>query len=430
MISSWKKLSLTTKILTGMVLGLLTGLLLRTLFPESTFVTHYLINGLFHIFGQIFITSLKMLVVPLIFISIICGTCSLSDAATLGRLSVKTIGLYLVTTVIAITLAIVAAITFQPGVGAHLDSAATFSVTETPGIDDVLIKLFPSNPVKALASGNTLQIIVFAILFGISIATAGEAGERVARIFDSLNEVMMKLVELMMKYAPYGVFCLMAKLFNTIELSAILSLIKYFLVLLGVLILHVFLTYFSLLKIFAGLSVRRFFTKMEDVVMFAFSTASSNATIPVTMETATHRLGVSNRIASFTIPLGSTINMDGTAIMQGVATVFISQAFGVHLNLSDYLTVILMATLASVGTAGIPSVGLVMLAMVLQQVGLPVEGIALIMGVDRLLDMARTAVNVTGDSVVTCFVAKTEDALDETVYNNPDAGKVEEKIDD
>ena len=307
--------------------------------------------------------------------------------------------------------------------------AADFRVQEAPGLGDVLIRLFPSNPIEALAEGNTLQIIVFSVLFGISIAAAGEPGERIARIFDSMNEVMMKLVALMMNLAPYGVFCLMAKLFSTIELSAITSLLKYFLVLLGVLVLHVFLTYCTLLKLFTGLSPVLFIKKMEDTVMFAFSTASSNATIPVTMETATHRFGVSNRIASFTIPLGSTINMDGTAMMQGVATVFIAQAFGINLGLSDYLTVILTATLASVGTAGVPGVGLVMLAMVLQQVGLPVEGIALIMGVDRLLDMVRTAVNVTGDSAVTCIVAKSEGALDTNIFNNPDAGVAEEEID-
>ncbi len=429
MIKSWRQLSLTTKVLVGMIAGLFSGIILRTLFPDSPFVAYYITDGFFHVVGQIFITSLKMLVVPLIFTSIICGTCSLSDATTLGRLSAKTLGLYLATTAIAISLAIIAALFFQPGTGANLETSASFNVQEAPGLGDVLIRLFPSNPIEALAEGNTLQIIVFSVLFGISIAAAGEPGERIARIFDSMNEVMMKLVALMMNLAPYGVFCLMAKLFTTIELSAITSLLKYFLVLLGVLILHVFLTYCSLLKLFTGLSPVLFIKKMEDTVMFAFSTASSNATIPVTMETATHRFGVSNRVASFTIPLGSTINMDGTAMMQGVATVFIAQAFSIPLGLSDYLTVILTATLASVGTAGVPGVGLVMLAMVLQQVGLPVEGIALIMGVDRLLDMVRTAVNVTGDSAVTCIVAKSEGALDVDVFNNPEAGVAEEEID-
>ncbi|PJE80827.1 Proton/glutamate-aspartate symporter [invertebrate metagenome] len=429
MIKRWHEWSLTNKVITAMVCGLCTGLLLRAFFPENPFVTQYFIEGGFHVIGQIFITSLKMLVVPLVFISIICGTCSLTDASTLGRLSVKTLGLYLLTTAIAISLAVFVALLVEPGVGAHLESDSKFVVEKTSNISSVLIRLFPSNPVEAMAEGNTLQIIVFAVLFGISIAAAGEHGERVARVFESLNEVIMKLVALMMNLAPYGVFCLMAKLFNTIELSAVASLLKYFFVLLSVLVLHVILTYCTLLKLLTGLSPLVFLRKMEDTLMFAFSTASSNATIPVTMETVTHRLGVSNRIASFTIPLGSTINMDGTAIMQGVATVFIAQAFNIPLGMQDYVMVIVTATLASIGTAGVPGVGLVMLAMVLQQVGLPVEGIALIMGVDRILDMVRTAVNVTGDSVVSCIVAKSEGALDSAVFKNPSAALTEEEID-
>ena len=429
MIKNWNQFSLTTKVLIGMLSGLLTGVVIRTFFPESPLVTTYFVDGLFHIVGQIFISSLKMLVVPLVFISIVCGTCSLSDASTIGRVGGKTIVLYIFTTAIAITLAILAALLVEPGVGANLEGATTFTAEEAPAISEVLIRLFPSNPVEALARGNTLQIIVFALLFGISIAAAGEPGERIARLFESTNEVMMKLVALLMNIAPYGVFCLMAKLFTTIELSAIASLVKYFFLLLFVLLLHVVVTYCPLLKLLTGLSPIKFLRKMEDAAMFAFSTASSNATIPVTMETATHRFGVSTRVASFTIPLGSTINMDGTAIMQGIATVFISQAFSIELGLNDYITVILTATLASIGTAGVPGVGMIMLAMVLQQVGLPVEGIALIMGVDRLLDMVRTAVNVTGDSAVTCIVAKSENALNTDIFNDPKAGLKEETID-
>ena len=429
MLKKWNQYSLTTQVLIGMLSGLVTGLLIRTFFPTNFFVAHYITDGFFHVIGQIFISSLKMLVVPLIFTSIICGTCSLSDASTIGRLGAKTLALYILTTAVAISLAIVMAILVQPGVGANLEGSSEFVPQEAPAISDVLIRLFPNNPVEALASGNTLQIIVFALLFGISISAAGEPGERIARIFESMNEVMMKLVALLMNIAPYGVFCLMAKLFTTIELSAIASLIKYFLLLLFVLLMHVVVTYCSFLKILAGLNPVTMLRKLKDAIMFAFSTASSSATIPVTMEIATHRLGVANRVASFTVPLGSTINMDGTAIMQGVATVFISQAFGIELTMNDYLMVIMTATLASIGTAGVPGVGLIMLAMVLQQVGLPLEGVALIMGVDRLLDMVRTAVNVTGDCVVTCIVAKSEGAMNVDIFNNPDAGLKEEIID-
>ncbi|WP_299732696.1 dicarboxylate/amino acid:cation symporter [uncultured Endozoicomonas sp.] len=429
MIKHWSQYSLTTKVLVGMVAGLATGVLTRTFLSENVFVSQYVTDGLFHIIGQIFISSLKMLVVPLIFTSIVCGTSSLSDASTLGRLGFKTLALYLFTTAVAITLAIVSALIVKPGVGANLEAVSSFSAKEAPAISEVLIHLFPDNPIEAMASGNTLQIIVFAVLFGIAIGAAGDSGDKIARLFDALNDVMMKLVALLMNVAPYGVFCLMAKLFTTIELSAIVSLAKYFTLLLCVLLIHALVTYCSLLKIFTGLSPRTFLSKMDDAAMFAFSTASSNATIPVTMETVTYRFGVSNRIASFTIPLGSTINMDGTAIMQGVATVFIAQAFGIELTISDYLSVILTATLASIGTAGVPGVGMVMLAMVLKQVGLPLEGIALVMGVDRLLDMVRTAVNITGDCAVTCIVAKSEGAMDVDVFYDPEAGVKEETID-
>ncbi|SKA67292.1 Sodium:dicarboxylate symporter family protein [Enterovibrio nigricans DSM 22720] len=226
----------------------------------------------------------------------------------------------------------------------------------------------------------------------------------------------------------YSTFCLMAKLFTSLGLGAIVSLAEYFFVLAGGLVLHAAVTYSAMLKVFSGLSPFVFLRKMEDAIMFAFSTASSNATIPVSMETTTRRMGADNKIASFTIPLGATINMDGTAMMQGVATIFIAQAFNVDLTMMDYLTVILTATLASIGTAGVPGVGLVMLAMVLKQVGLPLEGIALIMGVDRLLDMIRTAVNITGDCAVTCIVAKSEGALDENRFYDMHAADEDEKI--
>ena len=418
------KFSLTTKVVIGMVTGILVGFFLRALFPESPFVTSYITEGILLILGKVFITCLKMLVVPLIFISLVCGTCTLKDASTLGRLGVKTVGLYILTTCIAISMAIGMALIFEPGVGANLESATGFTPQEAPPLSHVIINLFPSNPIDAMAKGNSLQIIVFALLFGISIAASGKKGQPISDMFISLNEVMMMLVTLLMNLAPYGVFALMARLFTTIELDAILNLLQYFIVLLAGLFLHVFVTYFLLLRFVGGLNPLRFLKKMEDVLLFAFSTSSSSATIPVSMEVVNRRLGASNRVASFTIPLGATINMDGTAMMQGVATVFISQAFDINLTITDYLTVIATATLASIGTAGVPGVGLIMLAMVLQQVGLPLEGIAIIMGVDRLLDMVRTAVNVTGDCAVTCIVAKSEGEFDQSVY----AGEEEETI--
>ncbi|ENM5893164.1 dicarboxylate/amino acid:cation symporter [Vibrio mimicus] len=423
-----KPLSLTAKVILGMVAGILTGFAIRALFAGNGFVDAYIVNGLFDVGGKIFIASLKMLVVPLVFVSLVCGTSSLKDLSTLGRMGSKTLGFYLATTAIAITLALTMGSLFKPGAGADLTAASNFTSAEAPSLGKVIVDMFPTNPISAMAQGNTLQIIIFAVLFGVAISAAGKPGERIAQVFRDLNEVIMKLVAMLMNLAPYGVFFLMAKLFTGLGLGAILNLAEYFVVLAGTLLLHAFITYGLMLKTFAGLNPLVFFRKMEDAIMFAFSTASSNATIPVTMETVKNRLGVDNKVASFTVPLGATVNMDGTAIMQGVATAFIAQAFNIDLTMTDYLMVILTATLASVGTAGVPGVGLVMLAMVLNQVGLPVEGIALIMGVDRLLDMIRTAVNITGDACVSCIVAKSENAFDETRFADPKAGEKEEAV--
>jgi Na+/H+-dicarboxylate symporter len=282
--------------------------------------------------------------------------------------------------------------------------------------------MFPANPIASMAEGNMLQIIVFAVIFGIAVSLSGEVGKRVSAAFNDINIVIMNIVTMVMNIAPYGVFVLMAKLFATIGLDTILGLAKYFFLLAGLLVMHAFVTYPIIFKVLSGLNPLILLRKMRNTALFAFSTSSSNATLPITMDTAKNRLGVNSSVSSFTIPLGATINMDGTAIMQGVATVFIAQVYGVDLSVSDFLMVILTATLASIGTAGVPGVGLIMLAMVLQQVNLPVEGIALIIGVDRLLDMMRTAVNVTGDCMVSCIVAKSEGELDLTVFHDMEAG--------
>ncbi|KZW98525.1 sodium:dicarboxylate symporter [Pseudoalteromonas luteoviolacea] len=428
------KFSLTTRIMIAMIAGIAIGLMFQFalsgkpefLIPLGLFdlpIRGFFVDGLFHVGGQIFIASLKMLVVPLVFISLVCGTCSLSDPKKLGRLGGKSILLYLTTTAVAITVAISLALLVSPGSGIDMPTTSSFDANEAPTLAQVIIGMFPTNPIDAMASGNMLQVIVFALLFGIAMALSGEAGKRVAAVFDDLNTVILKLVTLLMNLAPYGVFCLMAKLFTDIKMGLILELGKYFLVVVAALFFHALVNYSILLKVLTGLNPVTFLTKMKDACMFAFSTSSSSATMPVTLETATKKLGANNTVASFTVPLGATINMDGTAIMQGVATVFIAQVFAVDLTLSDYLMVILTATLASVGTAGVPGVGLIILAMVLNQVGLPVEGIAIIMGVDRLLDMTRTAVNVTGDCMVTCVVAKSENELSHSVFNDPNAAK-------
>nr|WP_230425592.1 dicarboxylate/amino acid:cation symporter [Saccharobesus litoralis] len=425
----------------GMFVGIATGLFFQLILgisKTSDFIIPLgfmdfstkavFVDFIFHGGGQIFINSLKMLVVPLVFVSLVCGTCSLTDPQKLGRLGGKSVLLYVATTAIAITVALTLAIIFQPGAGIDAQPDVGFAAKQAPSLVDTLVNIVPTNPIDAMAKGNMLQIIVFALLFGIAIALIGEEGKRMAQIFDDLNKVIMRIVSILMNLAPYGVFFLLAKLFTYIELDKIWNLVKYFGLVVFVLLIHAFVTYPILLKILTRLNPVIFLVKMREAAMFAFGTASSSATLPVTMETATHKLGAKNSTASFTVPLGSTINMDGTAIMQGVATVFIAQFFAIDLTLNDYLMVVLTATLASIGTAGVPGVGLIMLAMVLQQVGLPVEGIALIIGVDRLLDMIRTAVNVTGDCMVTCVVAKSEGELDEAVFNDPNAGLKEETL--
>ena len=418
-------MSLTRKIVTAMLLGMLVGVILNILFssslisqPSIEWLHTNLVFGLFDTVGQIFIRSLKLLVVPLVLVSLICGVSSLGNNSRMGAVALKTVVLYLVTTAIAISLAILTAVIVQPGVGIDLALASEFVAKEAPPLKQTLINIFPSNPVESMANGATLQIIVFALLFGFAVTKAGEQGQRIISFFNDLNAVIMKMVMILMLIAPFGIFCLLAKLFADVGIGMIMSLSKYFLTVLFVLLLHSLGVYSLLLKFFTGLSVKTFLSKLRPALALAFSTASSGATMPVTMRTVEQRLGVSKSVSSFTVPLGATINMDGTAIMQGVATVFIAQAYNIGLTFEGYLAVVLTATLASIGTAAVPGVGLVMLVMVLNQVGLPVEGIGLIIGVDRLLDMTRTATNVTGDAMVTTVVASSEGLVDKTVFDS------------
>jgi Na+/H+-dicarboxylate symporter len=409
---------LTRNILIGMLSGLVLGGILNTLGPIEWLQTYFL-GGVIEVGSRIFMASLKVLVVPLVFVSIVCGTASLDDIKKLGRIGSKTMILYTATTAIAIALAIIVALLVSPGTGLNIELAnASFTAGQTPPLIDVISNIFPSNPFEAMVKADMLQIIVFAALFGVALTMTGAAGKRISSVFNDLNDVILQMVLILINFAPIGVFCLLTKTFATQGFAAILPLAKYFFVVLGVLFLHSIVIYGSMLKFMSGLSPLTFIRQYKSVPIFAFSTASSNATLPVNLEVVEHKLGVPNTIASFTIPLGATINMDGTAIMQGVATVFVAQVYGVDLGMADYLMVILTATLASIGTAGVPGVGLVMLAMVFKQVNLPVEGIGLIIGVDRLLDMVRTAVNVTGDAVVSCIVAKSEGQLDLKKFNN------------
>jgi DAACS family dicarboxylate/amino acid:cation (Na+ or H+) symporter len=415
-------MTLTGKIIAAMAAGIAVGIVLNLVGDALGPVTGFLVDGVLLVVGRIFVAALQMMVVPLVLTSLVCGVISMSDVRALGRLGIKTFALYLATTAIALIIALSLATAISPGEGFALDTDAAYEPRPAPPLTQVIIDLIPTNPIQALAEGEMLQIIVFAILLGFAMNLAGAAGERVGRVFVDLNEIIIKMVLLVIRTAPLGVFALLTQTFATQGFGALSQLAGYAIAVVLALVLHVAITYTALLKL-AGLNVRRFFVKMRTAMTFAFSTSSSSATIPVTLETVEHKLGVRNSIASFTIPLGATINMDGTAIMQGVATVFIANAYGIDLSIADFMTVILTATLASIGTAAVPSAGLVMLAIVPQQVGLPVEGIGIILGIDRLLDMLRTAVNITGDATVTCFVARTEQALHQATFDDPAAAK-------
>ena len=413
-------MGLTTKILLGMTLGLFSGLLLQWVdLASDNFFRFYFVDGFFDAVGQIFIVSLKMLVVPLVFVSLTCGAASLGATGSIGRLGGKAIGLYLFTTAIAVTMALSVALIIKPGMDAGtVLEAPDYQGQETPGIKETLINIFPDNPVASMAEGEMLQIIVFAMLLGIALSQSKLAGERVVSFFEDLNEILMRLINLIISLAPYGVFCLMLKLGLTVGWNEITKLASYFFTVVLVLSMQAILVYPLLLSLVAKVNPYIYLRKMREPLLVAFSTSSSGATMPVTLRTVKDKLGVDNKVASFAVPLGTTINMDGTAIMQGVATVFIAQFYGIDLSVNAYLMVILTATMVSIGAAGVPGVGIVMLSMVLAQAGLPVEGIGLIIGVDRLLDMMRTCVNVAGDGMVSTSIAASEGQLNRDTYND------------
>ena len=417
-------MSLTIKVLVGVFLGILLGLFINLsgLNGEGGWINTYIVDGLFFVVGKMFVNGLKMLVVPLVFFSLICGVCGIGNLNTLGRVGGKSFLLYMMTTAIAIAVAISLAVSVGLGKGMQFEEATSFTAKETPPLSEVIINIVPSNPVQAMANGDMLPLIFFSILVGISMLMLGEKSAPFVKGAEIANEIMMKMVTIIMAIAPYAVFALITKSVAELGLELLIQLAAYVAVLVSALLIHLLFTLMIVLKLFSGLSPRMFLRKIRSAQVFAFSTASSNATIPVTLRTVTQRLGVDNAVASFTIPFGATINMDGTAIMQGVATVFIANIYGLELGVTGYLTVILMSVLASVGTAGVPGVGLIMLSMVFTQVGLPVEGIGLILGVDRLMDMIRTAVNVSGDAVVSSIVAKSEGKLDLVVYEDLKSG--------
>ncbi len=419
-----KKMGLTTMIFISLILGAVVGAIINTWFMDINVVKNVIVEGVFYVIGQGFISLMKMLVVPLVFFSIICGAAAIGDTKTLGSVGVRTIIFYLFTTMMAVAIALCMARLINPGIGLDMSAVENVSTTVSSSstktdmsIVDTILNIIPTNPVAALANGEMLQIIVFALLVGVILAKLKEKAQLVMNFCTQCNDIMMEMTMMIMKVAPIGVFCLIGRTFSELGFSAMVPMFKYMITVVAGLGVQCFVVYMILLKVFTGLNPFKFAKKFFPVQAFAFSTATSNATIPLNIDTLADKIGVSRKISSFTIPLGATINMDGTSIMQGVAVVFVAQAFGIHLSPADYMTVIVTATLASIGTAGVPSVGLITLAMVFDSVGLPVSGIGLIMGIDRILDMLRTAVNITGDAVCTTIVAKQNNALDVEVFN-------------
>ena len=414
-----KKIGLSTQIFIALLIGALFGVVIHYWIPSSYIKDTVIVEGVLYVVGQGFIRLMQMLVVPLVFCSLICGSMAIGDTKTLGKVGVKTIGFYLVTTALAVCVALGSALLINPGRGLDMDAVqkgTVSSATEATSLVDTLLNIIPKNPVQSMANGDMLPIIVFALFVGIMLAKLGTRGSVVANFFSQFNDVMMEMTMAIMKIAPIGVFCLIARTFATVGFSAFAPMLKYMGNVTLALAIQCLVVYQILLFVFTRLNPFKFIKKFLPVMGFAFSTATSNATIPMSIDTLSKKMGVSKQISSFTIPLGATINMDGTSIMQGVAVVFTAQAFGIPLDMMDYLTVIGTATLASIGTAGVPSVGLITLTMVFNSVGLPIEGIALIMGIDRILDMTRTAVNITGDAVCTTIVASWNKAVDRDVY--------------
>ena len=419
-----KKIGLTTRIFISLLLGAILGVFLHYCVLPNDAVQNILVDGVFYVVGQGFLRLMQMLVVPLVLCSLICGASAIGDTKTLGKVGVRTVVFYIITTALAVAVALTVARIINPGIGMDLNTlevAETQIATTQTSMVDTLLDIIPKNPIESLATGNMLQIIVFAIIVGIILAKLGDKTQIVHNLFQQGNDIMMEMTMMVMSLAPIGVFCLIARTFSGMGFDAFQPLIKYMFAVMLALVIQCLGVYQILLKVFTGLNPIRFIKKFLPVMGFAFSTATSNATIPLSIDTLERKMGVSRRISSFTIPLGATINMDGTSIMQGVAVVFIAQAYGIALTPMDYVTVIATATLASIGTAGVPSVGLVTLSMVLTSVGLPIEGIGFIMGIDRILDMSRTAVNITGDAVCTTIVANQNQALDKEVFNKKEA---------
>ena len=396
-----------------MILGILIGITFNlTSLLESSSGT-YVIN-LLDLVSYLFLSSLKLIIVPLIFFSIVCGIVSLSDDVSISRLGIKTLLLYTTTTVIAISLGLLFSsfINYEPIEMKNLDSVINIENIETDG------NIFPNNIFKSLSDGNIIHLLIFAVLIGISAARIKNRINTFIQYFYDFNDVINELVKLIISFTPIAVFCILAKTFSTQGIETIMSLGGYFFTVVFVLIFHFLFTFSILIKLFTTLNPVKFFHNLKDVVVFTFSTSSSSASIPFTLKAAEEKYGIDKSISTFTVPLGATINMDGTAIMQGCATFFLASLYGIDLGVNEIITIVITATIASIGTAGIPSAGIIMLTVIFTQIGIPLEGITLLLGVDRLLDMMRTSVNVSGDLCISCVIASSEKKINEKLFES------------
>lgn len=424
-----KEMSPTKKILLALLLGLVIGLLLHYILGEGWLRDTVLVDGLFYFIGQGFVRLLQMLVVPLVLFSISSGAMAMGDTGKFGRVAIRTIVLYMLTTVLAIIIALLLSNIIQPGIGMDLAAAGdtvsqTEAQVEAPTFIDTLLGIIPTNPFSALGTGDMLQVIFWAFVVGIVCSRFPKEMELVGSIVQVGNDFMMKVTAMVMKLAPIGVFGLIARTFTEVGLGIVGPLLKFLIDVLGSMVLMVLIVYLPLIIFVAKVRPAKFLRKVLPVYTFAFSSASSNATIPLSLKSC-DSLGIPQEISSFTIPLGATINMNGTAIFQGCAVVFIAGAYGIHLTLVDLITVVLTAVLSSIGTAGVPGSGMIMLSMVLQSAGLPIEGIALIMSVERIVDMFRTALNVTGDVVATFISATKEKMVDYDRYYSDEVASMD-----
>ena len=406
-------MSFTKKIIVAMILGIITGVFLN-IFSYDTSLSDFIVINFFNVVSDLFISALKLVIIPLIFFSIVCGIISLSDDTSLSRLGIKTLSLYLFTTIIAISLGLLfsSLINYEPILLSNLETNVAIDNIKTES------NIFPTNIFESLSNGNIIHLLIFSVLIGIAASKVKDNAKTFINYFHEFNAVINELVKIIISFTPIAVYCILSKTFATQGLETLTPLMGYFFTVVFVLLIHFFITFSLLLKTFTNLNPKQFFINIKEVIVFTFSTSSSSASIPFTLKAATEKCGINKSISSFTIPLGATINMDGTAIMQGCATFFLASLYGIDLGMSEILTIVVTATIASIGTAGIPSAGIIMLTVIFTQIGIPLEGITLLLGVDRLLDMMRTSINVSGDLCISCIVASSENRIDETIYKS------------